>query len=379
MKKSCLGIDVDKKTFKVSLILKEEATKKILGSHTFSNSSKGYEELLDWVNKKFKGQAAVSYVMEATGVYHEHLAHFIYAKGHLVHIILPLKAKRYLQSLGIRSKTDQIDAKGLAMMGIEQDLEPWQPGTKKLLELRSLTRQIEALQDHRTALKNQLEGAKHAMVVHKSVLKSLDEMISQTAKQITKLEKHVEKLIASDPFLKEKYELVTSIKGVGIMTFAVIASETNGFALFKNQRQLVCYSGYDVLENQSGQRVGKTRISKKGNTHMRRILHLAAWSVVKHKTKPFHQLYERVYERTGIKMKGYVAVQRKLLVMIYTLWKKNERFDPDFGTSGNHEPKSLCSVGSEGTLKETASTKEAALDGLPCNQLPEALCSVLQN
>lgn len=377
MKKSCLGIDVDKKTFKVSLIVEDDG-KKILGSHTFSNSPKGYEELLVWVNKKSKGQT-VSYVMEATGVYHEHLAHFIYTKGHLVHIILPLKAKRYLQSLGIRSKTDQIDANGLAMMGIEQSLEPWQPGSKKLLELRSLTRQIEALQDHRTALKNQLEGAKHAMVVHKSVLKSLDQMISQTAKQIVKLEKQVEKLIADDPFLKEKYELVTSIKGVGIMTFAVIASETNGFALFKNQRQLVCYSGYDVLENQSGQRVGKTRISKKGNTHIRRISHLASWSVVKHKTKPFHQLYERVYERTGIKMKAYVAVQRKLLVMIYTLWKKHEQFDPDFRTSGNHEPKPLSSVGSKGTLKEAASTKEAALDGLPYNQLPEALSSVLQN
>ena len=29
-----------------------------------------------------------------------------------------------------------------------------------------------------------------------------------------------------------------------------------------------------------------------------------------------------------MEMKSYVAVQKKLLVLIYTLWKKNESFDP---------------------------------------------------
>lgn len=374
MEKFCVGIDVDKNTFKVCLMAQSDK-KRILGSRSFTNASKGFKALVDWTSGKLKG-ATASYVMEATGVYHEHLAYYLNDQNQRVHIVLPLKSKRYMQSLGIRSKTDPIDAKGLAMMGLEQSLDLWQPGSKNLLQLRSLTRQIEALQEYRTSMKNQMEGAQHAAIVHKKVLKSLKEMIAYTEKQIAKLEKQAGQLIHADAFLKEKYELITSIKGVGMMTFAVIASETNGFELFKNQRQLVCYSGYDVVENQSGKRVGKTRISKKGNSHMRRILHMAAWSVVRHKVRPFHHLYERVFERTHIKMKGYVAVQRKLLVMSYTLWKKNQMFDPDYGTSGNHEPKPLCSVGSEGTRKETASIEEAALDELPCNQSPEALCSV---
>ncbi|MCW3125082.1 MAG: transposase family protein, partial [Bacteroidetes bacterium] len=32
----------------------------------------------------------------------------------------------------------------------------------------------------------------------------------------------------------------------------------------------------------------------------------------------------------GIKMKAAVAVQRKLLELIYTLWKKEEMYDPDY-------------------------------------------------
>lgn len=376
MEKHCAGLDIDKQTFKACLITDGVNGKRTLGSRTFSNRLTGFIEFSAWVSNKLKGGKA-HYVMEATGVYHEHLSYYLHDQDQQVHIVLPLKSKRYLQSLGIRSKTDQIDAKGLAIMGLEQTLAIWQPSSKKLLQLRSLTRQIEILQQHRTAFKNQLEGASHSAVMHSSVIKSLKQMISQTEKQIVKLEKEVEKVVVSDKVLCQKYELLRPLKGVGLMSFAVVASETNGFTLFKNQRQLVCYTGYDVLENQSGQRVGKTRISKKGNTHIRRILHLAAWSAVKNQTKPFHQLYQRVYERTGVKMKAYVAVQRKLLVMIYTLWKNDAIFDPDFGVSDHQESKSPFSADPKESDNKTVLTNaRTVLDKLPDNQSPEALFSI---
>jgi len=93
---------------------------------------------------------------------------------------------------------------------------------------------------------------------------------------------------------------------------------------------LVCYAGYDVIENQSGKRVGKTRISKKGNTHIRRIMHMASLNMVKYKVPVFLDLYERVFERTKIKMKAYVAIQRKLLCLFYTLWKNNTVYEANY-------------------------------------------------
>ena len=105
---------------------------------------------------------------------------------------------------------------------------------------------------------------------------------------------------------------------------------------------------------------------------------MASLSAVKNKVSIFHALHERVLERTSIKMKGYVAVQRKLLVLMYTLWKKNELFNPNFNNSGNQEIEALCSVALIGAKKETAESNDsAALDGLPLNQSTEALCSVL--
>ena len=52
--------------------------------------------------------------------------------------------------------------------------------------------------------------------------------------------------------------------------------------------------------------------------------------VITYKEKPFLDLFERTYEKHGVKMKSYVAVQKKLLTMIYYLWKKNEMYNPDY-------------------------------------------------
>jgi transposase len=53
---------------------------------------------------------------------------------------------------------------------------------------------------------------------------------------------------------------------------------------------------------------------------------MPALNVVRFGVKPFASVWQRVYENSGVKMKAYVAIQRKLLVLIYTLYKKQEAF-----------------------------------------------------
>ena len=142
--------------------------------------------------------------------------------------------------------------------------------------------------------------------------------------------RHLDLHIENHPNLAQKVACITAIEGVGTLTAAVIISELNDFQLIESQRQLVSYCGYDVVENQSGNRNGKKRISKKGNAHVRRILHMPAFNVVRLGVKPFVDLFHRVFNETKIKMKAYVAVQKKLLTIIYTIYKKGEKFDPQF-------------------------------------------------
>ena len=75
---------------------------------------------------------------------------------------------------------------------------------------------------------------------------------------------------------------------------------------------------------------------------------MPAFCAVRHSegTGPFYQLYERTLQRHGQKMKSYVAVQKKLLVLIYTLWKSGKAYELDYAArptgEGEQEPSSLC-------------------------------------
>ena len=379
-----IGLDIDKASFKTCLKVKEKNNRSaIKATRTFNNNVQGFKELDQWIKKHKKSpETSLKIVMEATGVYHEHLAWFLHELNYAVHIMLPLRAKRYMQSLGQKSKNDKIDAAGLADMGMQQELEQWKPSSKNLLVLRSLTRQVQMLQETKTSLGNQLHAAEYLASCDKLVIKNFQSLIKAVENDIAKLKERIAQFIEADTVLNKKYKLVENIKGFGIITFATIIAETGGFELFENQKQLVSYAGYDVIENQSGVRTGKTRISKQGNKHIRRILHMSSLNMVRYKVAPFCNLYDRVQDRTKVKMKGYVAVQRKLLCMIYALWKKDAAFDPTYvikSTSGIHDPKPLFSGGPVGPINKIAADQAAAtLDRLPCNQSPEALFRVVQ-
>jgi transposase len=175
-------------------------------------------------------------------------------------------------------------------------------------------------------------------------------------------------------------------KGVDTLTVATILAETNGFELFKNQRQLINYAGYDVIENQSGNHVGKTRISKKGNSRIRRILHMPAFGVVTYKEPIFLNLYTRVYTKTKLKMKAYVAVQSKLLAIIYHLWKRDEEYEKGHdskATSGNDESRDLFRFSAEEKsnilVKKVVLPKSSTTrDELQYNESPEVLFRLVQ-
>ena len=103
----CIGIDVDKREFKANIkSLDSASNQKTVASRTFSNSKKGFGEFEVWIAKNRKDRDAwLTITMEATGVYHENMAWYFHGKGFNINIVLALKAKRYLQSLGLRSKT----------------------------------------------------------------------------------------------------------------------------------------------------------------------------------------------------------------------------------------------------------------------------------
>jgi hypothetical protein len=63
-------------------------------------------------------------------------------------------------------------------------------------------------------------------------------------------------------------------------------------------------------------------------------MHLPALTAIRHDER-FKAVFARLVSKHGIKMKAAVAVQRKLLEMIYVLYKNNVAYDKAFFKKGN--------------------------------------------
>src|SRR5688500_4810969 len=107
--KYSIGIDVAKETFNACISVIDQLQKvTIKGTSSFKNTAQGFKDFYVWSCKHAKENIPVNYLMEATGIYHENLAWFLYGKDCSISVILPNKAKKYIQSLGLKSKNDKI-------------------------------------------------------------------------------------------------------------------------------------------------------------------------------------------------------------------------------------------------------------------------------
>lgn len=311
----------------------------IKGTRKFENNLRGWKALQNWITRFRKiADIPLSVVVEATGVYYEGFAYYFKEQGFNVSVVLPNKSKSFARSLNIKTKNDLVDSCILAQMGLERSLQTWKGMTDTMLKIKQLCRERHSLREMHTIISNQLHAHSHSHRSQKEIVKRMQKHMEFIAKQIKTIEDELQQTCARDESLQEKVDNVCTIKGVGFMTALVVISETNGFDLIENKAQLVSYAGYDVVENQSGTSIkGKTRISKKGNSHIRRALYFPALSAAAHEPK-LQDIYQRIHQRNPkVKMIGAVAVQRKLLVLIYTLYKKNEPYDPKFEETKTQE------------------------------------------
>ena len=336
--KQVLGIDVAQKELVVCLgRMHDDWTPELYGHGTFANSRKGFDAMVKWVKKLTIEATAVRYVMEATGVYHESLAYYLEGKGYEVSVVLPNKISNYIRTLEVKTITDKTASEAIARFGLERKLDKWKRPKQIFKNLKQLTRERDQIVETRTMAKNQLHAEMAEAFPNPSSLHRIKAHIKFLDKQVAEILKEITELVKQDGQVHESIELICSIPGVGRLTAATVLAETNGFELIRNKRQLTSYAGLDVREKQSGTSIkGKPRISKKGNRHLRKAMHLPALAAIRHEKK-FKAVFVRLVSKHGIKMKAAVAVQRKLLEMIYTVYSKNTAFDKNYSNQNETE------------------------------------------
>ncbi len=329
--KQVLGVDVAQNELVVTLgRMFDDLTIELYAHKVFRNTEKGILTLLDWVKKLADPEVNVRFVMEATGVYHQKFAFYLDAQDYEVSIVLPNKISNYIRTLENKTITDKSCSEAIAQFGLERKLDRWHKPKKIYRTLQQLTRERDQIVMERVMVKNQLHAEQAEAEPNQRSVERLNERMRLLNKHEKEIKSDLSEIINSDRILKSEITNICSITGIGELTATIVLAETNGFELIRNKKQLTSYAGLDVKEKQSGTSIkGKPRISKKGNRHLRKAMYLPSLSAVKH-DENFRNVYVRIVSRQGIKMKGLVAVQRKLLEMIYVIYKSKNEYQKDY-------------------------------------------------
>jgi transposase len=328
--KHVAGIDVAQKELVVCLgRMYEDLTTELYAHKTFANTSAGFKAFVDWAERNAKGMG-IHFVMEATGVYHESFAYYLSKRDKKVSIVLPNKISNYFRTLDVKTITDKTASQAIAQFGLERNLDTWQPPKPVYKTLKQLTRERDQVLETRTVAKNQLHAERAEAEPNNGSLVRIKKHIEFLNMQEKEIKAEISSLVAAEAELKKEVELQCSITGIGRITAITVLAETNGFDLIRNKRQLTSYAGLDVREKQSGTSVkGKPSISKKGNRHLRKAMHMPALSAIRSDER-YKAIFARLVSKHGIKMKAAVAVQRKLLEMMYTIFKNQTEYKKDY-------------------------------------------------
>ncbi|MCK4911950.1 MAG: IS110 family transposase [Thermodesulfovibrionales bacterium] len=322
MNRAAVGIDVSKKTLDVALTVDG---KEVISSGQFANDAKGHKALLKWVGKQTRkhGVEETHYTMEATGVYSEDLHEFLSEAGEPVSVENPIKVKSFSQMQMMRTKTDAVDAAVIARYAwiTKPALTP--PAEPSVKRLRTLVRHVEHLTGRRAQEANRLEGAKDKLVI-----KSIKAIVIRYDHEIEKTMEEINKHVDSNPDLKKKRDLLTSIPGIGEKLSSQILCEIKSNAV--SVKAQVAHAGLAPRQRVSGTSVrGKTQICKMGNARLRRALYMPTMSAIQYNPH-IREFYLKKVSQGKHKMVALCACMRKLLVIALGVLKNGVPYQEDW-------------------------------------------------
>ena len=308
-----IGLDVSKDTMDATLI----TTKGSKDYIKISNSTEGFENLINWIKTKRIRKIAIS--MEATGIYYEQAAEYLSAL-YTVYVINPLKIKEYAKSQFSHTKTDKSDSKLIAEFANQHldKLTPFRPSENPTLY--KLINLLQQLKEQQKETQNRLHTAKDIYIksTHESIIELLEEKIDQTSKRI-------EGMIKQKESLNIEYQNLQTIPAIGKETAVILLRHLTD-KNFETANKFVAFAGLSPKIEQSGTSVNKKgRLSRYGHRQLKRALFMPA--LVAYRMNAFPQLVSNLEAAKKPKMIIIVALMRKLAKMAFYIHKTKKSFD----------------------------------------------------
>ena len=194
-----------------------------------------------------------------------------------------------------KGKSDELDSGRIAEYGyrFQDKLRPWQPHEAVVEQIKVLLSTREQLVQQKTALKNTRSSLRHKYIQTPTANLSLEHLIDQLKEQIRLLEAEIKRLIEAHPTMAQVVALLITAPGVGLLMAAHLLVISNGFTQAIPYRRLAAHLGivpHPYTSGTSVRRLPRTR--GYGPRMMRKLLHLAARSVVTH-----HEAFKHYYAR----------------------------------------------------------------------------------
>lgn len=318
-----IGIDISKDTFTASLLTDPETL--LFFGETFENGDDGFKTLLKRVDA-FGVPHDAPFVMEATGVYGERLATFLYHQDRAVHVEPAVKISRAFRD---DEKTDPIDSRMIAEYGYRyrDQLHVWKPKDRIVEEVRVLMVNRELFIKQRTASKNVLKAMRHK--TEQGLQHFHSEQIAFLTSRIKAIEGAIKDTFKQNAVTQQHVTNLDTIPGVGLIFIANFFDVTDGFTQI-NYRSLARYLGIIPRKHQSGTSVKKKPRSKKtGPARMRKQLFLSSMTSIKTEGPLKEYFYKK--QATGKHGKIVLAIiANKLLKISCAVVLSGQPYDPTY-------------------------------------------------
>jgi transposase len=265
--------------------------------------------------------------MEATGVYSEGLAYFLFAHGYTVAVEPPLNIQRKFPVNA--AKADDLDCQYIAEYACRyvDKLSIWKPRAEILEQVKTLLTTRQHFSVQLTGHKNALHAINRKKVSSELARQAHHHMIEQIAKSIKDIDKEIRRLIDSDPTFKQTLLLLLSVPGIGLQLAAhllIVMQET------LDPRVLAAFVGICPIKHESGTSVFSTPTSRHyGPPVLRKLLYLAACSVRTHK-KQFQHYFLRKVAQGKHKKLVLNNIQNKLLKIACAVVRSQKPYIPNY-------------------------------------------------
>ena len=283
----------------------------------YPNDAKGIRELI----RELRKLDAARIAFEATGAYHRLFERTLAQAGAPLVKVNPRRARRFAQATGKLAKTDRCDAAMLARMAAALQLEPRPVVSQTLDELKELQSARDALVKTRVAELNRQKTARAALIK-----RQIAERLRQIDAQIKAIDAEQTRLRDADGEISERFEILTSIPGVGSVTANALIVEMPELGHL-DAPQAACLAGLAPFANESGTHRGKPRIQA-GRARARKALYMPAINAIRPKG-PFSQKYQAMIKAGKPAKVAIVAIMRKMLNLANALLRDRRTWTPN--------------------------------------------------